>query len=511
MTAPGVSRRSAGSPSALARGLRPAPLPRRRLSISVLMVLAGAMAGPLLVNAPFLTLAGLVALAMLVATFFHPPLAVYVLVGVTPLLAGVDRGALVPGLRPSEAVALLLGVAVLGRALVQIVGAHHDRVRLRRTDLVLVLLVVTGSLVPLVWLLARGHGVAQDDILYSVALWKYLLLYLLVRSTIRTEQQVRRCLCVSLASAGVVGLIGILQALNLFGVPDLLANHYAPGGDTSALYLSRGSSTLAHPQAMADVMVMNLAIALAWLARAKCNRGPLVIASVLFVVASLASGQFSGAVALLTGLGALSLLTRQLRQMILALVPALVVAALLVTPVIEERLNSISQSQGLPTSWIARVDNLKTYVLPELSNDFSYVLGVRPSARIPKNGDADGYVFIESGHLWLLWTGGIPFLVAFFVFVFTNARATARIARRRLDAVGIAAAASFSGLIVLAVVTTFDPHLTLRGAADLNFSLLALAHLGLREMPSAVGPEVSSEVAEAASQARQRSTRAAKV
>ena len=66
-------------------------------------------------------------------------------------------------------------------------------------------------------------------------------------------------------------------------------------------------------------------------------------------------------------------------------------------------------------------------------------------------------------------------LVAFFVFLWRGLRTTAGIARRRTDAIGVAATASFVGLVVLAVATVFDPHLTHRGTADLNFALLALA------------------------------------
>lgn len=459
------------------------PLPSWTWLIAVLIVFS--TAGPIVVVWPLLALSGVVALVMVVTAFLHPAFAVYVLLLTTPLLAGMNRGALFPGLRPNEALALLLGAAVLGRGLVQTAARRSLSIRVRSTDGALVLLVITGSVMPLFWLLARGESVLQDDLLYSMTLWKYYLLYLLVRSSIKTDHQVRRCLWVSMASGAVVGIIGILQALGLFGVSDLLATYYAPGGDTEALYLSRASSTLAHPQAMADVMVMNLAIAVAWVARARSHRWILVPASVLFLVASLASGQFSGLIALFAGMGALALLTRQLRRKVFALVPAVVLAGLLLTPVIEERLTSISPSQGLPTSWVARIENLETYVLPELSKDFSYALGVRPSARIPKSaGTDDGYVFIESGHAWLLWIGGIPFLVAFIVFVSAQIRTTARIAQHRFDGVSVAATASFTGLVVLAVVTTFDPHLTLRGAADLNFSLLALAHVGLRNSAS---------------------------
>ena len=58
----------------------------------------------------------------------------------------------------------------------------------------------------------------------------------------------------------MVAVVAILQALLLFHVPALLAKFYAPYGDTEALYLNRGGSTLATPLAVADVMVITLAV-----------------------------------------------------------------------------------------------------------------------------------------------------------------------------------------------------------------------------------------------------------
>jgi hypothetical protein len=129
------------------------------------------------------------------------------------------------------------------------------------------------------------------------------------------------------------------------------------------------------------------------------------------------------------------------------------------------RLSGFQSETGIPKSWEDRLENLRTFFWPELTSHYHWVLGVRPSPRVPAPETWRDWVWIESGHTYLLWTGGVPFLVAFVAFLWT--------AMRRVWHV-----ASFTGLTLVAVLMTFDPHLTFRGAADLNFSLLALALTG---------------------------------
>jgi hypothetical protein len=160
-----------------------------------------------------------------------------------------------------------------------------------------------------------------------------------------------------------------------------------------------------------------------------------------------------------------------------------VIAAVILRPVVDRRVSGFQTEEGVPLSWVARLENLRTFFWPRVFSDpLDFLLGVRVSARIPSSewrteveGIPGNFVWIESGYTWLLWAGGIPFLLAFLLFMWFAARQVARTARERTDAFGVAAIASFTAISVIAVLMTIDAALTLRGSADLAFALLALA------------------------------------
>jgi hypothetical protein len=138
------------------------------------------------------------------------------------------------------------------------------------------------------------------------------------------------------------------------------------------------------------------------------------------------------------------------------------------------RLDGFQSYQGLPRSWIGRVANLERFFWPEVFSGFNWLLGVRPAARVAAPEMWRQWVYIESGHTWLLWTGGLPLFLAFFFFNWVAFRDLRRIA---IDdgPIGTAAAAGFASALMIFVLMLFDAHLTVRGTADLFFPLLALA------------------------------------
>jgi hypothetical protein len=166
-------------------------------------------------------------------------------------------------------------------------------------------------------------------------------------------------------------------------------------------------------------------------------------------------------------------------------VPLLILGAIVMWPVIQTRLMGFQSASGLPDSWIVRLRNLNTYFWPELGAHGNWLLGVRPSARVPAAHEEFGYVWIESGYTWLLWGGGIPLLGAYVCFVVVAVRKAADAARHAtgvLSAIGLAILAAVAADVILMF---FDPHLTYRGAADALFGLLAI----LRSLSGDTAPD----------------------
>jgi hypothetical protein len=456
------------------------PVAVEGLTAVVLAVLAGAVA----VASPLAGVGAVVTAVLVTTIWLRPAIAAYLLIGITPLVAGIDRGVLIPMFRPNEALLLLLAATLTARGLVALRSGGVPVPRPDRIEWSILLLAVTSSVLPLATMTVRAREISGDDLMHAVVLWKLLGVYLVVRFSVRSDDEVRRCLQVSVAAASLVAAIGILQGLGLFGMRELLAAFFTPFGYAGALDVPRGGSTLSLPAATADLMVMNVAVATGLWLRYRRALVPLSVAAALFVGATLAAGEFSSTIGLVLGIVALVVVTDSFALLSLfGLLGAL--GAVAVWPVIEERLQGFHSASGLPVSWLGRLDNLRGYFWPRLFSDGNYLLGVRPSARVQVGTEGFGWVWIESGYTWLLWGGGIPLLASFMFFVQATASRSWHVARRCHDACGVAGAATFVSVIVITALMLFDPHLTYRGSADEMFALVALTGCAARRVGTA--------------------------
>jgi putative peptidoglycan lipid II flippase len=447
----------------------------RRLRLEIALLLGCAAIGALTAISVKYAITAMVVLALSGWVLVRPAVAGYLLIFLTPLVVGIDASDIVPFLRPNEALIVLFGALIGVRWLTRVRTGDRRWPKLDRVDIWLVALGLTSSVLPLMMMVARQRQITPDDLLYCIVIWKLLGEYVIVRATITTREQAMRCLVLSMISAAIVSAIAILQPLGLFGVNVLLAKFYAPLGVTAVLTNGRGSSLLGLPAAVADLAILNLAIAIALIARGHPRRLWLAGLAALFAFSVLAAGEFSTVIALLVALGAVVALTKS-GKIIAYGIPVALLGGILLWPVIQIRLSGFHSASGLPISWITRLTNLQTYFWPTLFSDFNWILGVRPSARVVAPNQQYGYVWIESGYTWLLWGGGIPLLLSYLGFAAAIIRKGWAFAHRA-DAAGIAGTAVAAAMCAQTFSMIFDPHLTYRGAGDALFLILALVRV----------------------------------
>jgi len=420
----------------------------------------------------FLLLVGFIGLAAISALFVFvarkPVWAAYVFLATQPFIGGIDRGKLIPLLRPSEALQFFLTAAVLAGVAVRAVRGEPLSVRFTRLDRAIALLAALSSIWPLFWMFARGRIPSSTDFFSTIVMWRLAALYALFRWVVKTPEQVRKCMWILLVSAGLLAVLAIADSLGIYKPGGIWTAAQSDGSNTG-----RGGATLNSSIAVGDYLSYAFAVALVYLVRGRQPRLLVAAISGLCVVGILGTGQFSAWIAAFIVVVVVARSEGQMARLAAWLVPLGVLAALVAGPVVAQRLAGFSGPQGLPPSWLGRYDNLHSFFLPMLGN-FRWVLGVRPDSVIPAPETWRDVIYLESGYLWFFWVGGIPLFLGFLWFARAAFRKTKIVIERRRDDISVAAVATRAALWCLMILSIIDMHLTLRGGGDLFFILLGL-------------------------------------
>jgi len=398
----------------------------------------------------------------------RPVTAAYVFLATQPFVGGIDRGQLIPLMRPSEAIQLVLTSAVICGVLVRVMRGERLSVRITKLDRAVVLLCVLSSIWPLFWMFARGRIPSSTDLFDTVVLWRLASLYVLFRWVIRTPAQVRRCLWILVVCASLLSVLAILDSLGIWRA----GGPWTPTiADNST---GRGGATLDSAIAVGDYLSYSLAVVLVWLLRTK-DRSRVILAAAagMIFLGVLGTGQFSAWIEAFIVVLVVAHQEGQLARLARWVGPAAVVAAVIAWPVISTRLAGFGGG-GLPHSWQGRIDNLTHFYLPQLSG-FHWVFGIRPDTVLQAPETWRQVIYLESGYLWLFWVGGIPLVCGFLWLLRQGFRHTKRVIQERDDDIAIAAVGTRATLWCLLIMSLIDPHLTLRGGSDLFFCLLGLS------------------------------------
>ncbi|MGY1621428.1 hypothetical protein ACI789_04430 [Geodermatophilus sp. SYSU D00965] len=447
--------------------------------IPLTFVIVAILLVPVIAAAPVFALVLAGGTLLVVLTALWPVGAVIGFIALNPLLTGLGRGAVIPYLRLNEG---LLAIVLCG--LVPAVLRRWARAgwRLPRgghaLDLAVLAFAFTSSVSPLLWMYARARDITVDDLMYALTPWKLALFYAVVRLFLRDLRAVRWALGAVLVSAGVLGVIGVLQAVGVGPVIDALTALVPPEENGYDLAGNRATATLGNPIAYGDVMIYATVIAAA-LALRLPGRGRLLwAAAAVLGLFALASGQASVLVGLVVAGIAFAVATGTVPQAVLVGVSFAAVGLQVLQPVLAARLDVTDPQTGLPNSWTGpygRLANLERYFWPPIGTDFNWLFGVQTAGRVPDLVFRGDWVYIESGYTWALWTGGVPLLLAVLLVLVVAARRGTSLAAVRQPVVGAVGISVTTVAWAVAVLMLFDPHLTLRGGAELLILLLALA------------------------------------
>lgn len=475
----------------------------RRMSttLRVLVVaLVAAVSGVVVSFAGILVIIGAFASVFLAVTVWrYPPIAGYVMIGFAPTIVGFERGQVLPVLRPNEALLFFLAGVLVVR---WIVRGGRLNVRMWSLDVAMVLMVVAGFLLPLVVQVVRNNPLHIDDVLYAFVFVRLLILYFLFRSTIQTTRQVKIVLGVSLSVASLMGLFGTVGALNVAGLGEWLNATFSPASNFTYSQ-GRGMGLIGNPIGYGVYEAIHAVVAIALLLYKQQPRRWLAAAAVCCTIGLFGSAQFGPLLAFVAGAVSLAVATKNVRVVMRWALPILLVVSVVIVPLFGQRLDRLDgialsserreqiqqdvalESQGRElylanpgSSWDVRLYNLRVLFLPEFKSPSHWVWGVSPQARVLAPPTGRSFAWIESGILWLFWTGGVPLVFGWHALLATALWVSRRLVRGSGELAAAVGAATFSVVVIVAVAQLFDPHVTLRGTVDVFYPLLAITVAG---------------------------------
>ncbi|MDQ2881023.1 MAG: hypothetical protein M3Y48_07150 [Actinomycetota bacterium] len=432
-------------------------------------------AGPLLALAAI----GVLVLVGLFAAVVHRPVfATYAYLGTLPIIAGINRGNLIPLLRPNEALLVVLLVGALVGGYLRWCRGERVALQLNQLDIPLGVFLLLSTAWPLLSMILRGHAPLTSDLAAVLPVGKLVAIYLLVRFTVSTEGQLVRCFRLILWPGAVVAVIAILQTLHFGPVVSILQAVWTPDSNAAAL-AERGTTTLGSPLATGDYLVICLTLVICCGMRGLLERRERLALGFVLGAGVLATGQFSTWISAVVAGGFILWRFSTLRRGSLRLLWLVPVVLAVGAPALIGRLQGFGEF-GVPSSWIGRWNNLSTFYLPRFGF-INVLLGVSPNSVLPAPERWRDVIYLESGYLDLLWIGGIPLLAAFGWLSVVVLRRTGKLMAQsegpsdgQPAALSAAASALWVSWWFLIVLTILDPHLTYRGSGDLLFVLMGM-------------------------------------
>ncbi|MDQ5855931.1 MAG: hypothetical protein M3302_06415, partial [Actinomycetota bacterium] len=376
---PGSSPNPVSSPDSGSRESRPIPGISGRLGWGAAgcAVVGGVVAvavGPLIV----FTVIGVLALVgLFAAAAYRPIFATYAYLGTLPIIAGIDRGNLLPLVRPNEALLAVLVAGALAGGYFRWCRGDRVSLQLHKLDISVGVFLLMSTAWPLLSLILRGQTPVTSDLVAVLPVCKLVAIYLLVRLSVTTEAQLVRCFRLIIWPGAVVAVIAILQTLNFGPVVAMLQAVWTPDSNAAAL-AERGTTTLGSPLATGDYIIICLTLVICCAVRGLLHYRERLVLGAVLGAGVLAAGQFSTWISAIVVAGIILWRFSTVRRGSMRFLWLIPLALAFGAPALIGRLQGFSE-YGVPRSWIGRSNNLSDHYLPRF--DFINVLiGVSPNS-----------------------------------------------------------------------------------------------------------------------------------
>lgn len=438
----------------------------KNLRVLLSACLLGLVLGAASLVSPAVGLALALAFVAVYAAMQKPIVLGYLTILGIAFTSGMQRGALLPQVKPNEII--LLAVAVL--TLPFIILKRVPKVRFpRRLIAGQAILALGTALLPLVSYPLRGIALSFSEIFSLSAPLQYLLLFWVFSLLPANDREQRNLFALMIASSVAVALIGMLQAAQIGPVIRFLNTYYPSQHSEVAQKFGRITSVMGAWNGLGTYFVVTLLFLVSYQQPEASQRSRrwVLAAMVLCGLGLLASGSFAGVFGLVVGMLIISLITRRGFKNMALMFAVLLLAGILLSGYLGTRMkDQFGQGEIVPQTLAYRFYLWKTIFIP-LAKQY-WLWGYRASfTRL-------AWAWAESQYLFLLLRTGIWSLLAHFAWVGLTLSWLVRKLKTKDPLAQSLATGLFSILIVLSIMGFTNEVFTYSGVMDYVWIALGL-------------------------------------
>ena len=383
-----------------------------------MLFLAASMVGGVVALSPSLTviialsLVGVIVSGLIIV--LRPLWILYGLVLLLPLISGVERGKLLPMLRPNEPLLLI--------AMVMFILSPKKikrNMEFTRIGLVIVPYLLFGSVVPLLVYFLRGGAIDYSNLMPFLAPWQYFMLYCLIVALGVTVSQARRCLQLLTLAGVIIALVAILQMMRVKVVTSVLTTYYYSGHlmRVEKWGYPRTTSLLANWHGTGVFLSFSALVLLTYhIAGSKLFRSWIAgLFLMLLIAGMITTTSITSLVVLGLGMIIILLVSKRIKaKWLLLFVPLiLLIASFIFSDQISAQLEKqfADPHSLVPRSITYRIGNWRDEFAPIVKKYWLFGYG----AKLPE--DFVSVPSEDSQFVYMLLKGGILYVVAFLLFI----------------------------------------------------------------------------------------------